>query len=157
MDDFQDHFVIRVTSETDVIICICFSNFKFHRTRENLTVFYNRKEKCVISIMAMTKLLIEKYWLLSMSWINSPCSYNEGQVQPTAGPGWHVVLTAEKTMERQKIFLLNVASMLSCQHGMRSKRWDEIKCVNFLFSSMQFSLPILLFPSRSLGTAGWPW
>lgn len=32
-------------------------------------------------------------------------SYNEAQVQPTARPGWNVVLTAGKTMEREKIFL----------------------------------------------------
>ena len=31
----------------------------------------------------------------------------EAQVQPTAKPGWNVVLTAEKKMEREKIFLPN--------------------------------------------------
>ena len=72
-------------------------------------MFYSRK-KCVILKMATTKLLIEKDWLLSATWINSPCSIIMRPKCNALQCQGEMCFCGQRKHWKEKIFLLNFMS-----------------------------------------------
>lgn len=89
--------------------------------------------------MSMAKLLIEKDWLLSATWINSPCSV---MMRPKCKllQGWSKMWCGQQRKHWK-------GKRSSFKQRLRSEGWEKILCV----------LTSPFGPYKWQGTAEWPW